>query len=378
MKLLPIKIFCCSILCLFGIGIWMSASAATLSIKPLYDEMYIGETFTAEIHLDSEDTVINTVQGSLQYPTDLLKVVSISKAGSFLTLWAQEPAHEPSAGVISFAGGIPNGSYVVDGKVVSITFTAKAPGGAEIIFDTNNSSVHLNDGFGTPTPLTVKPGVISIADKKLITILSPTHPDENTWYARDAFTAEWSYDDNAQYSYTLSQDSDELPDTNEDFGEGIVTYQDLESGIYYFVLSSKSPDGTSWEVIGKRQVLIDIDAPRISNTRVTSDPTLFAGQYILLFSATDKDSGIDFYEVEDNDTIFSPVDSPYVLSDQTLTKRFVVRAYDHAGNSARAVVIAGSDDDGPFFMSATYFLIILILTAILCLLWLLFRLYAKH
>ena len=137
---------------------------SVISVNPQYKEFATGETFLAEIHLNSEKEVINAVEARISYPTDLLEVVKISQGGSFLTLWIQEPTVEESAGIISFAGGIPGGSLVLDGKIATITFRTKISGVGEVAFDDNNSKVLLNDGLGTATQLETISGIYTIND----------------------------------------------------------------------------------------------------------------------------------------------------------------------------------------------------------------------
>ena len=212
------------------------ADAAVLSVDPLQKELALGETFLAEIHLSSEQQVINAVEAVVTYPTDMLEVIEVSQGGSFLTLWVQEPAVEKTAGIISLVGGVPDGSYVVDGKVITITFKTKAPGGVEVGFDSDATSVRLNDGKGTEAPLTLASGIYKISTASFISIASPTHPDEDTWYKNKTFTVSWSIKQGANYSYALSVDPDEVPDEKSESTKGTVTFPDLSDGIYYFVL----------------------------------------------------------------------------------------------------------------------------------------------
>ncbi|MFA6098039.1 MAG: cohesin domain-containing protein [Patescibacteria group bacterium] len=312
-------------------------SAATLSIQPSQDEYAIGETFIVEVHLKGEGEIVNAVKATITYPSDLLEVTELSKGGSFLSLWAQEPANESSGGVISLAGGIPNGSYVVDGRVLAITFRTIAPGGAEIAFDQNQTGVYLNDGHGTPANLTLKSGIFNIADRTNVKITSPTHPDEEAWYQNKTFTVNWSPKEGAKYSYLLTNDPDKAPDEVQEFAEGVVTFKDLPDGISYFILNEQLP-GKSWQIVGKRRAMVDTVLPSPIETIVSRDRTLYDGKYFLIFSAVDRTSGVDHYDIIEDGKKSSHAVSPYILSDQTRQEMIEIRAFDKAGNVRTAVL----------------------------------------
>ncbi len=317
------------------LGLFMLADkteAATLSIVPRSDEYSLGETFVLELRLNSEQEVINAVQATITYPADMLKVVEVSKGGSFLTLWAEEPSYEESAGVISLTGGIPDGSFVVDGLVASVTFKAMVPGGIEISFDETSSSVHLNDGQGTPVATSFESAFGKISSETMVAISSPTHPDENSWYNSTVFTAEWSTEADTVYKYIVSTDPEELPAGKEQQTKGIATVTNLRDGVSYFTLSHQQPK-SSWQLAGQRRVMVDTSPPLPIQAAITSEPSLYNGQAILLFSTTDKVSGVDHYDVQEGGQWTRRVVSPYILKDQSQNTPLTVWAYDKAGNS---------------------------------------------
>lgn len=74
---------------------------------------------------------------------------------------------------------------------------------------------------------------------------------------------------------------------------------------------------------------------------ISSDPNIYGGKYFLVFSTTDKGSGIAYYEVLEAPTAggaqnlssaWVVATSPYLLEDQTLSSNIYVRAVDHDGN----------------------------------------------
>lgn len=341
------------------------AEAAILSINPRQEEFALGETFIVEVHLNSEGEVINAVKATINYDPDMLEVINVSKGGSFLTLWAQEPTFESSAGLVTLAGGIPNGSHVFDGIVTSITFRTRTPGGAEITFDQSNTSVHLNDGLGTSLPIAFKEGVFQISETTFITITSPTHPDENKWYKNNSFTVNWGYSSDSKYSYVLSEDQDEVPDNKPEYSEGVVTFPDLEDGIFYFILREQSADSEPWQVVGKRRVMIDSQPPLPISALVSQDDQLFGGKFFLIFSTVDKVSGVDHYDIVEGGSTHTYVDSPYVLKDQTRQSGLTVKAFDKAGNIRLQIVKEAGQQISE---SSQYTLLIVIICVIIILL----------
>jgi hypothetical protein len=59
---------------------------------------------------------------------------------------------------------------------------------------------------------------------------------------------------------------------------------------------------------------------------------VFEGDYFVSFFTTDKESGIDYYEIKEGDNPFVRASSPYKLSDQNLRGKIEVKAVDKAGN----------------------------------------------
>ena len=335
-KLLKISLF----LGLFFAAIFLfvpTSQAAVMSISPTSRNIAMDETFLAEVQLNSENKVINAVRATIVYPSDILEVVGVSQGESFLTLWAQEPTIDSSAGVISLAGGMPNGSLVINGKVLTITFRAKAAGGAEIGFDKINSSVHLNDGLGTSAPLTLISAIYNVSSNAYIRITSPTHPDENVWYKNTTFSVNWGIKDKAAYSFKLTDNPNDEPDNIKVETNGTITFTDLTEGIYYFILK-ETTNAENWRIVGKRRVMIDTRPPLPIDTSITHDKSLYDDQLILVFSAVDKGSGIDHYEIIEGDEAFLKAKSPYLLKDQSQKATLIVRAYDRAGNLIEKVL----------------------------------------
>ena len=311
------------------------SKATNLYLMPQSQTVYQGDSFIVELRINTEDEEINAVEIGLTFPVDLLEVVDFSKGNSILTLWLAKPKIQK--GEIIFLGGIPGG-FNGEGLLAKITFLGKEIDKSEISFK-EISQVLLNDGLGTPAKLSLSEGnyEIILRPEGLPQISSETHPDQNKWYNNSTFHLRWDLIEGIEYSYLLSYDPlsepDEIPDKPE--GEliwmGDMEYKGLEDGIYYFTLRQKLPD-EDWSKKITYRAMIDTTIPEPFELKTGKAPLVFEGKYFLSFAAQDKMSGIDYYEIKEGKGDWKIAQSPYLLENQSLAKKIIVRAYDKAGN----------------------------------------------
>jgi len=133
---------------IFFFAVPFLVSAATLNVSPSAGTYTVGKTFPITVNVSSASQSVNAVSGTLNFPTDELQVVSVSKTGSVLSLWVQDPSFSNSAGTVSFEGVVPNpGFQGSNGRVVTVNFKVIAKGVATVKL--SNGSVLANDGSGT-------------------------------------------------------------------------------------------------------------------------------------------------------------------------------------------------------------------------------------
>jgi hypothetical protein len=266
--------------------------AAILSLDPPAGKFGPGDTFILTVRLDTAPSeCINAAAVELTYPTDWMKAVAVSNGESLFTLWPEEPSVDLAAGVIRFEGGIPGGycgriqgdpekTNILAKVIFSLPGnmiggkTTTVPEQLSVTFG-GETRVLLNDGWGTAAPLTLRSG-----------------------------------------SYTRELLSRGLPN--------------------------------EWlDVIHE-----DTVPPDLFTIALEHDKNTFQGKYFIVFSTVDKQSGVHHYEVAEDDPVslgytrgklgekalFVTVPSPYVLRDQSLGSRIIVRAYDHAGNVQEAIL----------------------------------------
>ncbi|MDO8505848.1 MAG: hypothetical protein Q7S48_04715 [bacterium] len=121
--------------------------AAALLLSPTNQTMTVGQEITVLLRVNTQGSAINAIESTITYPSNLFTGVSISKTGSILTLWAQEPAFNSVAGTVRFAGGRPSPGFNGVGDVLRITFRSSSAGNVAVNIGT--SSILLNDGNGT-------------------------------------------------------------------------------------------------------------------------------------------------------------------------------------------------------------------------------------
>ena len=83
--------------------------------------------------------------------------------------------------------------------------------------------------------------------------------------------------------------------------------------------------------------------PELFVIEVHQDQTIFDGKYFLIFSTTDKQTGLDYFEIKEGEGDWKKGESPYLLEDQDLQSVIKVKAIDKAGNE-RIVEINSSGD----------------------------------
>lgn len=135
---------------LVSISVWLplAVEAATLYLTPSSDSIGSGKTFNVNINVSSADQAMNAAQGVVTFPPENLSVVAVSKAGSIISLWVQDPTFNNSTGRVNFEGVVLNPGFIGSaGRVLQITFRAKAEGPATVSL--TSASVLANDGRGT-------------------------------------------------------------------------------------------------------------------------------------------------------------------------------------------------------------------------------------
>jgi len=140
------------------------AKAANIGFSPSSASYQAGDTINVKVYVGTDSKSINAISATVKFPSDILSLTSISKVGSIINLWAQEPSFSNGDGIASFEGVVLNGYTGNAGNAVTLIFKAKKNGTANLSF--NSASVLANDGNGTEVLYSKGSGSLTIAAAK--------------------------------------------------------------------------------------------------------------------------------------------------------------------------------------------------------------------
>jgi len=327
------------------------AQNAAINFSPSSGTYIKGQSFSVNVYVNTPDAAMNAASGAVTFPADKLEVVSLSKSGSVMSLWVQEPSYSNTAGTVNFEGIVLNPGFIGNqGQIIQIVFKAKSTGSAFLNF--SDGSVLANDGLGsnilgdlgkanfslTINPEQAAPEATTPADNgntpAAPKISSPTNPDSEKWYA----------DTNPKFTWSVPADvvsEQMLYDRNFSSQPNVVyspaiSEKDLANigdGIWYFHLRLRNSSG--WGAISHFRFQIDTTKPDHFNiTEIPrSDPT--SPQASFTFDAGDKISGIDHYEIQIDDEAVAmwngtgPYQTPVLEPGSHI---LIAKAVDKAGN----------------------------------------------
>lgn len=289
--------------------------AASLFFSPSSGAFKIGQNFSVSIVVSSAEKAMNATQGTVSFSSEQLEVASLSKSGSIISLWVQEPSFSNGQGAVNFEGIVLNPGFTGSaGKIITINFKAKAVG--EAILNFSSGSVLANDGAGTnildglgaaqfdinPTAVGPQPSEITTPVEKAGVPLapqvsSPTHPNPEKWYSNNNPEFRWSLPAGATgVNFVADHQPNTNPGTKSDGIMSAHSYKDTEDGSWYFHLRLKNSYG--WGGITHFRFQIDTEKPDLFNIKPipSDDPAAPTAKFI--FEATDRISGLDYYEVK--------------------------------------------------------------------------------
>jgi len=158
---------------------------------------------------------------------------------------------------------------------------------------------------------------------------SPTHPDENEWYANDDVTFHWSGMSDvsgiAGYSYVLDQTPGTVPNTTIDTANTSRSYPDFAGGTWCFHVRAVDNVG-NWGATAHHCAHVDTESPGTpsvsSGTHPDEDVWYDAGDVTLNWTEpSDTGSGVDGYS-------YTLDHSATTTPDATLDTYYNSRAYD--------------------------------------------------
>lgn len=147
MRFISFKTFCSVVFLALVISLLpKGVSAASLSINPASGTFEVGDRVTLRVVVTNV-TSINAISSAIYFPTELFTIESVSKAGSILNFWVNEPNFSQGAGILQFEGVTLGGFNGGSGTVVSAVLRAVKPGSGTAFF--KSGQILANDGQGT-------------------------------------------------------------------------------------------------------------------------------------------------------------------------------------------------------------------------------------
>ena len=258
--------------------------AAALSIDPATPTLSRGDAVKLSVRLDTDEEsgeCINVVEGVVAF-TGPIMPVDVSTGNSIMSIWVEPPVINQAANQITFAGGIPNG------------YCGRIEGDPRL---TNNVF-----------------DIIVRAD-------AAADPDG----------------ENRVASVYLTEQT--LVYLNDGNGTSLAP-------VTYPSTITVGPElGAEVQDPWKNEIDADTIPPQPFSIYLERDRLAFTGEYYISFNTTDKQTGIDRYEVIEEpieshwtfnwgraDAPWRVARSPYVLDDQSLNSVIRVKAVDKAGN----------------------------------------------
>lgn len=329
------------------------SNAATISVSPNNNTVSVGNIITLNFNVNTTGISINNAEVTVQYPTDLLEAVSVSKNNSIFSLWVEDPKFSNANGKITFNGGIATPGYNgTNGNMASVTFKAKKTGTASIIF--TDASVRANDGLGTDVLSNKNNGIITIdiskEEKVSETILeksdlpetpkiiSNSHPNQDLWYTNNTATFEWRTSSAITSIQTsINQTSNSTPTNTYDSSVSQKTINNLNDGTYYFHLRYANAKG--WGKTAHYKINIDATSPSSFKPSIRTEDNK---NYIKL-NAVDETSGIDYYLIKIDEKAEIKVKKTELINNEFIlpaqnkgTHDVKVTAFDKAQNQITA------------------------------------------
>jgi hypothetical protein len=175
---LPLFVLFLGIVLAFGIR---SASAAQLIIQSDSNQVENNQSFNVSILLNTNNTDVNAVEGTLIFPKGMFDLKDISDANSIINFWIQPLKKDTPCTTntceLHFTGIIPGGYNGENGLLLSALVQATDMG--QGTFTLKDVKVLQNDGLGTALPVSVNPLNISIGKSGQVSPTSSTLIDPN-------------------------------------------------------------------------------------------------------------------------------------------------------------------------------------------------------
>ncbi len=326
------------------------ASAASFYFSPKSGSYQVGKSFSVGIYVSTPESA-NAFQGTVNFPEDKLQLVSVSKSGSIMSLWVQEPSFSNANGTAQFEGIVLNPGYTgSDGKILSLNFKVKSAGAAEVFF--GSGSILANDGAGTDILSGLGRASFSLggSEEPVSVPVSSGVPSAPKVISSPCAEGEWCKSNSPSFSWTIPggttgvsilADHNAVSDPG-NRSDGVINtygYTNVEDGVWYFHVKLRNVNG--WGAVTHYKFLVDTKKPDPFAMSLLDPMSALEPKPKILFEAKDGGSGIARYEIkiDDKEAKQWEDDGRHIYQTDILepgTHIISARVFDRAGNFASA------------------------------------------
>ncbi len=331
-----------------------TANAATFAITLDKQSFAIGDEFTADVRMNTENVGVNAAQGTISFSPAVLSVSKVDRSNSIFNFWLQDPTFSNDAGTVAFLGGSTSGFTGASLETFKITFKVMGIGSSTITF--TDGAITASDGSGTNVMRGTAGVSISAVSKGTITTIAPPaqitrtptpiqglpaaplltvppYPDPTKWSGVSApFNAKWTLpSDVTDVATLINKDPRATPTRSEGLFDN-KTFAALSDGIWYLHVQFKNANG--WGPVTHYALRVDSTPPPAFDVRILTGASSDDPTPTLAYASVDTLSGIAaYYILVDNNVIATTTNTTFTLPPQKPGKHILrVAAHDNAGN----------------------------------------------
>jgi hypothetical protein len=291
------------------------AGEVTMEVSPGTETFVVDEEATIKLLVSSDGQSANAVEGQLSYDPKMITVTNISREGSLVGSWTEEPILDGDLGLIAFGGMLATSTVLERGLILSLNVRPLRTGEFSLHFE-QGAAVHAADGTGgnmltgfrdgryriTPKDLSAATADDSLEGEVLgaatatppITITSSTHPDQGAWYSASSSVFLFHVEEGVtKIRLGFDTKADGLARVSYAPTISEKTIDHIDDGVWYLHLAADLVDAPTWSM--SYMLHVDHTPPeQFTVTEVarsnTADPKVS-----FMLTATDTPSGVDHY-----------------------------------------------------------------------------------
>lgn len=228
-------------LALVLVGTLSQVDAAEFKITTPKPTINSQQKVKIEVIMGSKGEAINALEGKVFWPKEYFDLVAINDGNSIVNFWLTKPSVDVE-GYLSFAGIIPGGYAESGGLLFGATLQTKKDGETEVSL--KEVKALINDGEGTPAPITIVPLKLSIASSTPLLLDFPNPDHEKPEPFKPEISTSTELFDGRYFMVFSTQDK----------GSGVNYYEVIESSK---ILEIRKINASLWKRVESPYLLKD-------------------------------------------------------------------------------------------------------------------------